>query len=201
MFTGIIEEVGVVLDAQPGALRVRGERIRYATKLGDSIAVDGVDLTVVACVGADLSFHVMPETYRCTTLGGLRSGSRVNLERSVRLDTRLSGHLVRGVVEGRGRLMGRRADGDALVLEFEAPMELLEQIMPRGPICVDGASLTVTAKGPGSFCVSLVQFTQTHTTLTERAVGDEVNLETDILMRYVFQRLASASIGRGVDRR
>jgi riboflavin synthase alpha subunit len=187
MFTGIVEEVGEVVDARRRQLRVSAAKVLERTKLGDSIAVDGVDLTVTAVAEQALGFDVMPETYRQTTLRLFRQGQRVNLERSVRGADRLSGHLVRGVVEGVGRVQGLRRDGDAIVITYSAPEHVFACIVDRGPICVDGVSLTVIAKGERTFSVSIVAFTAAHTNVLERAVGDPVNLESDIIMRYVAQ--------------
>ena len=187
MFTGIIEEVGEVVDAHAGEITVRAEKVVRDTKPGDSIAVDGVDLTVTAIADRTLRFDVMPETYRKTTLGLLWKGRRVNLERAVRAADRLSGHVVRGVVEGTGRVCERRSDGDATVITYSAPEHILDYIIERGPISVDGVSLTVIAKDNQTFSVSIVRFTGEHTNIFERAVGDPVNLESDIMMRYVAQ--------------
>jgi riboflavin synthase len=194
MFTGIIEEVGEVIEAQGPLVRIRARRILEDTKLGDSIAVDGVDLTVSEIAGDTMSFQVMPETVRQTTLGRLRDGARVNLERSLRAADRLSGHIVRGVVEGTGTLDARRDDGDAVIMTFAASADLLANIVERGPVCIDGVSLTVIAKADGTFSVSLVDFTQAHTTLLDREPGDPVNLETDILMRYVNQAIEARGV-------
>jgi len=194
MFTGIVEEVGIVVEAQDGFVKVRGEHVRDTTRLGDSIAVDGVDLTVTRLDGSLMSFDVMPETYRCTNLARLETGRRVNLERSVRSEDRLSGHVVRGVVEGTGKLRGRRDDGAAVILDFEAPGRLLANIVPRGPICIDGVSLTVIGKTETTFSVSLVNFTQAHTTMLELEIGDEINLETDIMIRYISQLLEARGL-------
>lgn len=187
MFTGIVEEVGEVVAASAGVLRVRGERVLEETKLGDSIAVDGVDLTVTVIDNRDLSFHVMPETYRLTTLSSLHPGSRVNLERSLRASDRLSGHVVRGVVEGVGRLEARREDGDATIITYSAPSEILTALIERGPVCVDGISLTLIAKDERTFSVSIVKFTGQHTTVLEKRIGELVNLESDLMARYVAQ--------------
>jgi riboflavin synthase alpha subunit len=185
MFTGIVEEVGEVVDARKPGLRIRAEKVLEETKLGDSIAVDGVDLTVAAVADRTLEFEVMAETYRQTTLGGFRRGRRVNLERSLLAADRLSGHLVRGVVEGVGRLEELRRDGESTVITYSAPAQILACVVERGPICVDGVSLTVIEKDERAFSVSIVGFTGAHTNLLERAVGDPVNLESDIVMRYV----------------
>jgi riboflavin synthase len=201
VFTGIVEEVGEVADARAGELRIRADKVLEETKLGDSIAVDGVDLTVTAIIGRTLRFEVMPETYRQTTLTRLRRGNTVNLERSVRAADRLSGHVVRGVVEGLGRVEDRRQDGDATLITYSAPEHILDSVIERGPICVDGVSLTVVAKDERTFAVSIVGFTGAHTTLLDKAVGDEVNLESDIMMRYVAQAVqaqgARASLAPG----
>jgi riboflavin synthase len=137
--------------------------------------------------GTELAFNVMPETYRHTAMGRYRAGSRVNLERSVRAQDRVSGHIVRGVVEGTGTLVARSSDGDAVILTYEAPRDLLARILERGPVCVDGVSLTVIRKISGTFAVSVVDYTQQHTNLLDRRTGDLVNIETDIMMRYVLQ--------------
>lgn len=190
MFTGIIEEVGTVRRAGEGELVIDCRLVREGTKLGDSIAVNGVDLTVVHSDGAGLFFNVMPETYRRSNLGGLRPGDPVNLERAVRPLDRLSGHIVRGVVEGRGRLISLTPEADAVIARYQAPPEILRYVIVKGPIAVDGVSLTVIAKDQESFAVSLVQYTQEHTNLTRRLPGDEVNLESDLIARYVDQLLA-----------
>lgn len=189
MFTGIIEDVGEIEEAAGGLLRIRVHRIAEDTKPGDSIAIDGVDLTVTEIANGVMSFNVMPETYRMTALGRLGTGSRVNLERSLRAGDRLSGHIVRGVVEGTGRIESTVEDGDAIVVTYSAPAALLDSMVERGPVCVNGASLTVIAKTPTTFSVSIVKYTQANTTITEGRVGDPVNIETDIMMRYVQQAL------------
>jgi riboflavin synthase alpha subunit len=199
VFTGIVEEVGDVVAAGD-VLRVRGARVLDETKLGDSIAVDGVDLTVTEIGDQDLRFNVMPETYRLTTLGSLRPGSRVNLERSVRAADRLSGHLVRGVVEGVGRVEARRQDGDATIITYSAPSDILGRVVERGPVCVDGISLTVIARDDRTFSVSIVRFTADHTTVLEKRVGDLVNLESDVMARYVAEAVG-AQIDSAVARR
>jgi riboflavin synthase len=189
MFTGIIEEVGEIEEAGEGLLRIRVRRIADDTRPGDSIAIDGVDLTVTDIAGGVMSFNVMPESYRMTALGRLGKGSRVNLERSLRAGDRLSGHIVRGVVEGTGRIESMREDGDAIIVTFSAPEVLLDSMIERGPVCVNGASLTVIAKTSTSFSISVVRYTQENTTISEGRVGDTVNVETDIMMRYVQQAL------------
>ncbi|PFG75181.1 MULTISPECIES: riboflavin synthase [Tepidiforma] len=185
MFTGIIEEVGEVVEAGEGTLRIRAPLILQDTKLGDSIAINGVDLTVAEIAGDTFFANLMPETYRRSNLGELRPGDRVNLERSCRPTDRLSGHIVRGVVEGTGTIESFMPEGDAVIVRIRAPRELLKYMVVKGPVCIDGISLTIIAKDAESFSVSLVQYTQEHTNLVGRKPGDRVNLETDILARYV----------------
>jgi riboflavin synthase len=190
MFTGIIEEVGAVVEAAEGALRIRAPRIMADAKLGDSIAINGVDLTVAALDGELFFANVMPETYRRSNLGELRAGDRVNLERSVRPCDRLSGHIVRGVVEGRAAIESFTADGEAIVARFRTPPELLRYMVVKGPVAIDGASLTIIDKTDTSFAVSVVQYSQEHLNLLDKKPGDSVNIETDIIARYVENFLA-----------
>ncbi len=185
MFTGIVEVVGRVVVAREGLLRIRAVRILEDTRLGHSIAINGVDLTVMEIQDGVMSFNAMPETYRRSNLRQLVEGSTVNLERSVRPTDRLSGHIVRGVVEGTGTLESTRPEADALILTYRAPKDLLQYVVVKGPVCIDGASLTVIEKTDETFSVSLVQYTQEHTNHGSRKSGDVVNLETDILARYV----------------
>ena len=191
MFTGIIEEVGTIARREGGELVVSCSAILEDTKLGDSIAVNGVDLTV-RTIGADsLAFDVMPETFRRSNLRDVQAGSFVNLERSVRPSDRLSGHIVRGVVETTCVLDSLTPEADAIVARYRVEPEFLRYIAMKGPVCLDGASLTVMAKDDESISVSLVQYTQEHTNLTRRQPGDSINLETDILARYIEQLLAN----------
>ena len=185
MFTGIIEEVGMVVEAGEGALRIRAPFILTDSKLGDSIAINGVDLTVAEMDGETFFANLMPETYRRSNLGDLKPGDLVNLERSCRPTDRLSGHIVRGVVEGTGTLHSMTPEGEAIIARFLAPAELLKYMVVKGPVCIDGISLTIVAKDEESFSVSLVQYTQEHTNLVNRKPGDQINLESDIIARYV----------------
>jgi len=185
MFTGIIEEVGEVLEAHAGQLWIRTRHILSDAKLGDSIAINGVDLTVAEMNGESFSANVMPETYRRSNLGGLQRGDMVNLERSVRPMDRLSGHIVRGVVEGTATIHSFTPEGDAIIARFTTPPELLRYMIVKGPVAIDGASLTIIDKTSDTFAVSLVQYTQDHIALLGKPVGASVNIETDILARYV----------------
>ena len=190
MFTGIIEEVGSVLEVSEGRLRIGCRTILEGTNLGDSIAINGVDLTVVELDERSLSFDCMPETYRRSNLGQLRAGDPVNLERSLQPTSRLSGHIVRGVVEATGELLSLTPESDAIIARYGAPADILRHTVVKGPITIDGVSLTVIDKDSESFAVSLVQFTQEHTNLTHKKPGDSINLETDIIARYVDQLLS-----------
>lgn len=190
MFTGIIEEVGEVLESSAGVLRISGRIVLSDAKLGDSIAINGVDLTVNEMDGESFAAHVMPETYRRSNLGKLRVGDRVNLERSVRPTDRLSGHIVRGVVEGEATIHSFTKESDAVIARFTTPAELLRYMVVKGPVTIDGASLTIIDKTADTFAVSLVQYTQENTTLLRKQPGDSVNIETDIIARYVETLLA-----------
>ena len=190
MFTGIIEEVGVVRESGGGRLVVDARRTLWGTNLGDSIAINGVDLTVATMDEQSFTFAVMPETYRRSNLGTLAKSDAVNLERSLTLASRLSGHLVRGVVEGTGELLSLTPEADAILARYAAPPELMRYVVVKGPIAVDGVSLTVVERDEASFVVSLVAYTQANTNLARRKTGDAVNLETDIIARYVEQLLA-----------
>jgi riboflavin synthase len=187
MFTGIIEEVGEVVEASGGVLRIRAPQILTDSKLGDSIAINGVDLTVAEMNREVFMANVMPETYRRSNLGELSPGDRVNLERSVRPMDRLSGHIVRGVVEGTASIDSFTPEADAIIARFRTPPELLRYMVVKGPVAIDGASLTIVDKTADTFAVSLVQYTQEHTSLLGKKVGATVNIETDILARYVEQ--------------
>lgn len=187
MFTGIIEEVGRVRSAAAGDLRIHAPGILHDAHLGDSIAINGVDLTVTEIDGDVFAANVMPETYRRSNLGSLREGDEVNLERSVRPTDRLSGHIVRGVVEGVATIESYTPEAEAIIARFRTPPELLRYMVVKGPVAIDGASLTIIDKTPQSFAVSLVQYTQAHTSLMSKKPGDTVNIETDIIARYVEQ--------------
>ena len=164
------------------------------TKLGDSIAVNGVDLTVRATGDDSLTFDVMPETFRRSNLADLHERDPVNLERSVRPGDRLSGHIVRGVVETICALESLTPEAEAVIARYRVDPQYLRYIVIKGPVCVDGVSLTVMARDEQSFSVSLVQYTQEHTNLTRRSPGDRVNLETDIIARYVEQLLEERAV-------
>ena len=189
MFTGIIEEVGRVRSLEGGELIVECSTVLEGSQLGDSISVNGVDLTVRAMDGQSFTFDVMPETFRLSNLAEATAGTAVNLERSLTPSTRISGHMVRGVIEATCTLESLTPEGEAVIATYRVDSGHMRYIILKGPVCVDGASLTVVARDSGSFAVSLVQYTQEHTNLTSREPGDRVNLETDIMARYVEQLL------------
>ncbi|ACQ80021.1 riboflavin synthase, alpha subunit [Beutenbergia cavernae DSM 12333] len=195
MFTGIVETIGVVVDLRAdddaARLTVRG---LAPERIGDSLAVDGVCLTVTRRDGDEVELDVMPETLRRSTLGALRAGDRVNLERAVRADGRLDGHLVQGHVDGVGSLVRRAPGARWDDLELDAPAPLLRYVAEKGSIAVSGVSLTVTHVGGTTFGVSLIPSTLAGTTLGGLAPGDRVNLEVDVVAKYV-ERLLDAGVG------
>ena len=194
MFTGIIEEVGEVRSNADGEIAIKAKKVLWGTNLGDSISVNGVDLTAKYFDEEGFSAHVMPETYRRSNLAELKAGDPINLERSIQLAGRLSGHIVRGVVEATGTIESFTPEGDAIILQINAPAEILRYVIMKGPIAIDGISLTVMAKDDRSFSVSLVQYTQENTNLHARRPGDRVNLETDIIARYVEAMLEDRNV-------
>jgi riboflavin synthase len=195
MFTGIVTHIGriagVVARAGGRDLRVVAE-LDGAPPAGASVAHSGVCLTVAEPMPDGWWAHASPETLARTTLGAWREGHRVNLERALRLGDELGGHLVFGHVDGQGRIARIAPEGDGHRLEIEPPRELLPLVAVKGSITVDGVSLTVNAVARGRFAVTLVPHTWRHTTLADRKVGDAVNLEADMLARYVARQLAAA---------
>lgn len=195
MFTGIVEELGEITavdDRQDAArLTVRGPVVTGDAGPGDSIAVDGVCLTVVASADGVFTADVMKETLDRSSLGALRPGSRVNLERAVRLADRLGGHLVQGHVDGIGALLEVRPAEHWTVVRLTLPADLERYVVEKGSLTVDGVSLTVSAVIAGAVEVSLIPTTLALTTLGRKGVGDAVNLEVDITAKYVEKLLAA----------
>jgi len=182
-------------------LAIDGE-VAHGAAVGDSIAVNGCCLTVTDLEAGRFFVDVAPETLRLTTLGSLRSGERVNLERALRADGRLGGHLVSGHVDSTGRITGLRDEGNAVIYTFAADEPLTRQMIPRGSVAVDGISLTLISVQPGGFAISVIPHTRAVTTLGTKGVGATVNLETDLLGKYVLAYLQSLrGVGEGaVDR-
>lgn len=193
MFTGIIEEIGKIQGIQHGSqsavLSIQCKKVLEGTQVGDSIAVNGVCLTVTE-LGKD-GYHadVMAETLRRSSLGALRSGSRVNLERAMAADGRFGGHIVAGHIDGTGKIEEIRRDETAVWYRVSAEPEVLRYIVEKGSITIDGISLTVAAVSENDFQVSIIPHTQANTILADRVVGDIVNLETDIIGKYVEKLL------------
>ncbi|WP_019850507.1 riboflavin synthase [Desulfitobacterium sp. PCE1] len=189
MFTGIIEELGKVTDLKTlpdsAQLTLEGTKVLQGTQIGDSIAVNGICLTVVKMQGNLFTVDVMAETLNKTNLKECSRGTRVNLERALQLSTRLGGHLVSGHVDGIGTIQKITPVGIARVFEIKASSELLNYVLPKGSIAIDGISLTVVDVLPQAFTVSLIPHTRQETTLGFKGVGDMVNLETDIIGKYV----------------
>ena len=199
MFTGIIEEVGRVILSSPTKLAIAANEVLNGIQLGDSIAVNGACLTINSLGTGSFSVDIMPETLRQTNLGLLKSGDEVNLERPLALDRGLGGHLVQGHVDSTGRVALVKPEGEAVIIGFEAPGEIMRYIVKKGFVAVDGVSLTVTDCDASSFQVSLVEYTRRHTTLGKRKVGDLVNLEVDIMAKYAERFSQTKSEGITVD--
>ncbi len=197
MFTGIIEELGTVERVGAGRITVRAQRVLEGTRLGDSIAVNGVCLTVTHLTGAGFTADVMPETLRRSSLGQLRPGSRVNLERAMAADGRFGGHIVSGHIDGMGQILALRDEGNAVWITIAAPPELLRGIVEKGSVAIDGVSLTVAAVTDQDFSVSIIPHTGGQTALLHRRPGEQVNLETDIIGKYVFRLLAPERAPKG----
>jgi riboflavin synthase len=202
VFTGLVEEVGRVVSLEAGEtfrLKVSAKRILGGTGIGDSVSVNGVCLTVNELDGASLTFHAMPETLRRTALGALAEGSLVNLERAMTLERRFGGHIVQGHVDGVGEVLAVYPEGDAQIWEFEAPAGVLRYTVEKGSVCVDGISLTVVALRDASFTASILPQTRANTNLRELRVGDRVNLEADVVGKYVERLLEPRLVGRVQD--
>ena len=193
MFTGLVETIGIVSrmeTSQNGArVTIGASPILDDVKMGDSISVNGICLTVVAFTATTFTVDAVPETLRRSNLGGLRSGSAVHLERALRADARLGGHIVSGHIDGVGRIAKRVGEGLATVLTIEADWALLRYIVEKGSICIDGVSLTVMEAGQSSFTVSIIPHTGDVTLLATAKVGTVVNLECDVIAKYVERLL------------
>ena len=192
MFTGIVEEVGQVKSleppSQPGgsfSLTIKATMVMEGLKLGDSIAVNGACLTAVALGDGSFSVDVAPETLRRTDLDSAEVGCGVNLERPLALGDRLGGHIVQGHVDSTGKVISISPEGDCVIMGFWASERLMPYIVEKGFIAIDGISLTVVEKMDASFTISVIPYTLENTTLKERPIGAPVNLEVDILAKYV----------------
>ena len=201
MFTGLIEDVGTVLEVRQGSA---GARVSIATnlplaevRLGESIAVNGVCLTVTGCGDGCFTADVSPETVQRTTFSSLTRSARVNLERALRLSDRLGGHLVTGHVDGLGRISELTRQGNAWRLACHLDPALARLLVAKGSVAIDGISLTVNEVAADRFAVMVIPHTLAQTNLTGRAVGDQVNIETDLIGKYVARLLAAGAAPAG----
>jgi len=197
MFTGIIEEVGEVQNVKNGIkssrLSIKAKKVIEYTKIGDSICTNGVCLTVINIAGNIFEADVMAETLRRSNLGKLKSGSRVNLERALTLEKRLGGHLVSGHIDGVGIISSNLKEDNAVWITIKADCEILRYIVEKGSVAIDGISLTVAYVDDKSFKVSIIPHTGEETTLLNKKNATEVNLECDVIGKYVEKLLGLAS--------
>jgi riboflavin synthase len=199
VFTGIVEEIGKIISARPGNLTVAAGKVLEGIEEGASMAVNGVCLTVTGFDNKSFSVEVMQETLDKTNLGMLKAGDGVNLERPLSLGERLGGHLVQGHIDDAAMVISVTPRGDSILVGFEAPLRLTAYIVEKGFIAVDGVSLTIVSKDNSSFQVSLVGYTRQHTILGKLRVGGLVNLEADIIAKYVEQFNQKRSSGITID--
>ncbi|MDP1623631.1 MAG: riboflavin synthase [Bacteroidales bacterium] len=189
MFTGIIEETGIIKAIKHGArssqLTIQGKVVLEDLKEGDSISTNGVCLTVTSFAAGYFTADVMPETIRQTSLNGVRPGDSVNLERALRLMDRIGGHLMSGHVDGTGKIIRRREEDNSVWLTISAGQNILRYIVNKGSVALDGISLTVTTCDTNSFSVSVIPHTQVVTTLQQKKTGDLINIECDIMAKYI----------------
>ena len=191
MFTGIVEEVGRVSSLTDYRLVIAADKVLEDVKLGDSISVNGACLTVVEHDAGSFAVDLAPETLRRTSLGQAGPGRAVNLERALAAHDRMGGHIVQGHVDATGTLTGFTPEADCYIMEIEAPESLTPYIVEKGFIAVDGISLTVVQRANRRFTISVIPFTMQNTNLQEKQVGHAVNLEADILAKYVESLLAA----------
>jgi len=197
MFCGIVEEMGAVTSMEKTLAGTRmtilASTVMGDLKIGDSISVNGTCLTVVTRGQRDFAVEVSPETLSVTTLGHLTAGAPVNLERAMKLNERIGGHLVAGHVDGVGTIRGRRQEGNAIFFSIEAPSEILRYCVVKGSITVDGISLTINDVSDHAFSVAIIPHTAKVTTLGLKQVNDTVNLESDLIGKYVERLLQERS--------
>ena len=198
VFTGIVEECGTVLDVLKngvsGSLQIQASTVLEGTKTGDSIAVNGVCLTVTKLTKSSFTADVMAETFRRTNLGNLGKNSRVNLERAMAADGRFGGHIVSGHIDGTGVISRIKEEGNAVWIYISAPQSILNLIVEKGSVAVDGISLTVAAVSDKEFAVSVIPHTRENTALSGKKTGAVVNLENDIIGKYVQKLTGTAQI-------
>ena len=193
MFTGLVEEIGRVRSFGRGRLVIAARKVLEGTVLGDSIAVNGVCLTVTELEVDSFAADVMPVTLARSSLGALRVGAGVNLERALTLASRLGGHIVSGHIDGVGCVVSVREEANARILRVEAEPRLLRYILPCGSVALDGVSLTASDVTPRDFGVSLIPHTRGQTTLDSKKAGDSLNIENDVIGKYVERLLTQGS--------
>jgi len=197
MFTGIVEETGtvrqIVSGAESGSMQVQAKKVLEKTQIGDSISVNGVCLTVTNIYENSFEADVMPETLRRSNLGFLKNGDRVNLERAMRADGRFGGHIVSGHIDGIGVIEAFTEEKNAVWVKIKAPDHILELIVEKGSVAIDGISLTVAKVTDTDFSVSIIPHTGNETTLLQKKAGDRVNLENDIVGKYVLRLMERSS--------
>ena len=185
MFSGIIEEVGTVESYGGATLIVGAKQVLDDLKVSESIMVAGACLTVIELSDSTFMVETVPETLRRTNFGDLRPGDHVNLERSLRYGDRVGGHMVQGHVDGVGTVRSVTDDGNSRIIVFEAAENIIENVVEKGFIAIDGASLTIVDRNSDSFSIAIIPFTFDHTTFNERSKGSRVNIETDVTAKYV----------------
>jgi len=199
VFTGIVQDIGVIVSANSAGLTIAAKNSLKGIQEGGSIAVNGVCLTVTGYNQKSFSVEVIPETLKRTNLGLLKPGDRVNLERPLAFNGEIGGHLVQGHIDDTGRVAQTTREGESILMTFQPKPEVLRYIVPKGFIAVDGTSLTVTTKDAGSFGVALIGYTLQHTILADKKPGDAVNLEVDIIGKYVAELYGPQSQGISVE--
>lgn len=194
MFTGIIEELGTIerfeKPRKPALISVRAEKVTGGLEVGDSVAVNGVCLTVIKVKKGGFSAEAISETLDKTTLSGIKSGEKVNLEGSLKAGSRIGGHFVTGHVDGAGTIISKKTEKGQTAVEIKSAVDIIDMIVMKGSVAVDGVSLTVAGVKAGSFLVYLIPHTAESTTLGFRQPGDSVNIETDMLGKYALKRTA-----------
>ena len=185
MFTGIIEEVGYFDSLINGKIKIRCEKILSDMKIGDSISTNGICLTVTTFDQKSFTADVMPETIRRTSLENLKSGDLVNLERALQINDRFGGHIVSGHIDGVGKILSMKSEGNAVIVNIEAEKKLLKYIVEKGSVALDGMSLTVINVNDKNFSVSLIPHTRDVTNFKQKKISSLVNIETDLIAKYI----------------
>ncbi|MFP6597213.1 MAG: riboflavin synthase [Candidatus Hydrogenedentota bacterium] len=197
MFTGIIEEVGAIAKRGGAELTVLAQKVLEDVALGDSIAIDGACMTVVEFTDESFVVQVSPESFESTTLGNLKAGDAVNLERAMALGDRFGGHLVQGHVDGVGRIEGVEKQGEFTMCTFWAPPEVAPYLIPKGSVTIDGISLTVVNPSVDTFAVAVIPTTMQETKLQSKSVGDPVNMEADVFGKHIYHYLKQGATQPG----